>query len=349
MPWFLQQLERYYQATGIQLIDVLDNHYYPNLPADSSTPANRAEFFGEVRSWWDPTYLDPSWIGQCGVRCGGPSVMVLPRFHAWMRQYAPSLSIELAISEYAFGFDDSDETAAAATAESIAVLGLFNTTWGLRWISPAPGTAAEQVWKLWHNWDGQGSSLYGDFALTHSSRADNVTAYTIYNSDAKQLYVLLFSHLEAAIDCQQGDDSTLRIQHATTSAMSAVTYELVPGAWNVTMGAKLAVNSSTSSITVGSAACNMPARSVRLIVIRDVSMSDGAVQQLYVPWEDERYAAVDWNQPLIGLEAHEFSRVAARQAEGLHKVRAGKSDMKRRYYESTQQQKQTRRKEVATE
>ena len=27
MPWFLQQLERYYQATGMQLIDILDNHY----------------------------------------------------------------------------------------------------------------------------------------------------------------------------------------------------------------------------------------------------------------------------------------------------------------------------------
>ena len=42
MPWFLQQLEQYYAATGVQLVDVLDNHYYPNLPSDSSTPANRA-------------------------------------------------------------------------------------------------------------------------------------------------------------------------------------------------------------------------------------------------------------------------------------------------------------------
>ena len=347
MPWFLQQLEQYYAATGVQLVDVLDNHYYPNLPSDSSTPANRAQYFGEVRSWWDPTYIDPSWIGQCGAACGGPSVMVLPRFHAWIKQYAPSLHIELAISEYAFGFDDSDETAAAATAESIAVLGLYNATWGLRWISPAPGTAAEQVWKLWHDWDGQGSSLYGDFASTQSSAADNVTAYTIYDSDAQLLYVLLFSHLETTIDCQN-DDSTLLVQHATTSSTSAVTYQLVPGAWNVTLGAKLTINGSDSSITVASAACNMPARSIRLIIVRDVSVSDGATQRLYVPWEDERYAAVDWNQPLVRVAEHEFNTVAARQADGLAAVRAGKSEMTRRH-RSTQQRLHARTSKIATE
>ena len=351
MPWLLQQLEQYYQATGVQLLDVLDNHYYPNLPDNTSTPANRAEYFGEVRSWWDPTYKDPSWIGQCGATCGGPSLMVLPRFHALVRQYAPSLHLELAISEYAFGFDDSDETAAAATAESIAVLGLFNVTWGLRWISPAPGTAAEQVWKLWHDWDGQGGKLYGDFASTQASRADNVSAYSIYNSGSKQLYVLLFSHLETSIDCQT-DDSALVVHHASSSSTSAATYELVPGAWSVTAGVKLPVNASDagsdSSITVANAACNMPARSIRLIVMRGVSMSDVAAQRLYVPWEDERYVAVDWSQPLAGVEAHELDKVAARHAEGLAKVRAGKSQIKRRARQ-TQQQTHNRRDRTATD
>ena len=345
-------MEQYYQATGVQLLDVFDDHYYPDLPSNTTTAADRATYLAQVRTWWDPSYVDQSWIGECGEHCGGPSLMVLPRFHALMKQYAPSLHLELAISEYAFGFDDSDELGALATAESIAVLGLFNVTWGLRWISPAPGSAAEQVWKLWHNWDDQGSKLYGDFASTTSSRADNVSAYSIYDGDAKQLYVLLFSHLEGAISCQR-DDSALSVQHASTSATSAVTYELLPGNFNVSAGVTLAVKGSEAgseaSFTVADAACGMPGHSIRMIVVRDVSMSAGAAQKLYVPWEDERYAEVDWTQPLAGVAQGQLERVAAQHATGLNAVRAGKKDLKQRYQQAQQRRQQRQTGQTAVE
>ena len=330
MPWLLTQLETYHAATGVQLLDVIDLHYYPNLPDDDLTPSNRAEYFGEIRSWYDPSYADPSWIGQCGQRCHGPALTVIPRVHAWVARYAPSLSLELAFSEYAFGFNDSSETGALATTESLAVLGAYNVTWGMRWVSPEPGTLTEEAWRLWFDYDGQGSTLEGEFAATTTSAAPNVTAYTTYDRDTGTVRVVLFSHLERDIECAAGGDSSLmELPHAATATTQADVYELVPGRWKVTKrGGGLVVSKGTGGVVVvDSAACGMPARSVRLIVLDGVKVTS-QLHALWRPWTGPQYAGLGDGHPLEGMGEEDRERLRSHEEGKLRKVREGKKRMR---------------------
>jgi hypothetical protein len=333
MPWYLSQLEAYYQATGIQLVDILDNHHYPNLPNDDFTPANRAQYFDEVRSWYDPRYIDAGWIGQCGARCGGPVLNVIPRYHAWIAKYAPSLSIDLAFSEYAFGFNDSSETGALTTLESLAVLGAYNVTWGLRWISPEPGSLTQEVWRLWFDYDGTGSTMMGEFALTTSTAWPNVTAYSTFDRATRRLHVLLISHLETPITCagvgaggNAADDSVLNVPGSMTSSTTAQTWELRPGQWKVTAGQDLSVGMQ-GDLHVEDAACGMAGRSARLIVVEGVNVTS-EVRRVWRPWLDGGNAEMDWDQPFQGLEEADLKALAQWQEAKREKVHEGKRRMR---------------------
>ena len=329
MPWLLTQLDAYHAATGVQLLDVIDLHYYPNLPDDDLTPAHRAEYFGEVRSWYDPHYSDPSWIGQCGARCQGPALTVIPRVHAWVARYAPHLNLELAFSEYAFGFNDSSATGALATCESLAVLGAYNVTWGMRWVSPAPGSLTEEVWRLWFDYDRQGSTLHGEFAATDSSAAPNVTAYTTYDRQAGTVRVLLFSHMERHIVCAAGGDSSvLVLPQAATTSTQGVTYELVPGRWAVSRGAAVRVSAGgEGNVVVADAACGMAWRSVRLIVVEEVKVTSQARAE-WRPWEGPEYEGLGSAHPFEGLGEEDMQRLREHEQEKLTKVRDGKRRMR---------------------
>ena len=59
--WFLQRMRAYQQAHGKRLLDYLDLHYYAQ--GGNSTDV--------TRSLWDPTYTDPSWIGQTSSSSAG--------------------------------------------------------------------------------------------------------------------------------------------------------------------------------------------------------------------------------------------------------------------------------------
>ena len=283
-----------------------------------------------MRSWYDPQYSDPAWIGQCGARCNGPALTVIPRHHAWIRRYAPSLTLQLAFSEWAFGFNDSSEVGALSTCESLAVLGAYNATWGLRWVSPEPGTLTEEVWRLWFDYDGASGTLHGEFAATASAMAPNVTAYTTWDRATGRLHLLLFSHLEHAIDCSAGDDSALTVPAGATSATSAATYALVPGAWKVTKGAALDVASS-GGVTVKDAACGMPGRSVRLVVVEGVKVTSQE-HAVWRPWEGKEYDGVDWDHPFSGLSEEQMRRLAEHERGKALKVREGKRLQRERHH-----------------
>ena len=360
MPFFLSQLEAYYQATGVQLIDILDNHHYPNLPDNDLTPANRAETLDEVRSWYDPKYADPGWIGQCGPRCQGPYPNVIPRYYAWIAKYAPSLDIGLAFSEYSLGFNDSSETGALATLESLAVLGAYNVTWGMRWVSPEPGSLTQEVWRLWFDYDGAGSTMAGEFALTTSTAWPNVTAYSTFDRGTRRLHVLLVSHLESSITCSSGksdsgvigqevaasDDSVLNVPGSMTSTTEAQTWELRPGQWKLAPGPTLTV-SMQSDLQVGDAACGMAGRSARLIVVEGVNVTS-EVRRVWRPWLDGENEGVEWDQPFAGLGEVEVQRLA--EWEGKKKVKMVESRQRvKASWKQAQAQKRRGRTEVVAE
>jgi hypothetical protein len=71
-PWLLQQLHAYQQSTGIQLLNVLTVHYYPQDGTGGNDDSSATQLLRNrsTRSLWDPSYVDQSWINQVGINGG---------------------------------------------------------------------------------------------------------------------------------------------------------------------------------------------------------------------------------------------------------------------------------------
>ncbi len=116
LAWYLQQVCSEQAATGVRVVDYLDIHYYPqetnvSLSGDESA-STQALRLRSVKSLYDPTYVDESWINT--------QIQLIPRMQGWINQYCPGT--KLAITEYQWG-DDAGITAALAQAEVLAIFG----------------------------------------------------------------------------------------------------------------------------------------------------------------------------------------------------------------------------------
>src|SRR5262249_34720616 len=83
VAWLLQQAKLQEQSSGKRILHWLDLHYYPQGGAG---PAN-------VRSLWDPTYVDPSWIASTGI--SGGIVRLIPRMRDWVASNYPGTKISV--------------------------------------------------------------------------------------------------------------------------------------------------------------------------------------------------------------------------------------------------------------
>lgn len=200
VQWYLEQVCAYQQANGVRLVDYLDLHYYPqgdgvvdfngNL-GYSESPAVAAKRLRSLRELYDPGYVSESWLADLGdndsYHYSKPGL--IPRVKAWIAQACPGT--RLSISEYNWG-PDQGITGALAQAEALAIFAREGVDAAMRWVAPAPGSYAEDAFKLYLNYDGAFSRVGGDSVRTVSSNADVLGAYAIHRSGQK-LYLLLFN------------------------------------------------------------------------------------------------------------------------------------------------------------
>ena len=108
-PWLLQQVNAHKLASGVQLIDYVDLHWYSFLNdlSNDSDPSLSAQLLNQTRNLYDPTFTEPShWIDPLlmpNVTDAKPAL--LPLLRSWLRQHAPNCSLLIAMSEYNFGND----------------------------------------------------------------------------------------------------------------------------------------------------------------------------------------------------------------------------------------------------
>jgi hypothetical protein len=192
LEWYLAQVAAHRQATGIRLVDYLDVHYYPQaqgvaLSDDESAPT-AARRLRSLRSLYDPSYVDESWIGV--------PVRLIPRMKEWIAARAPGT--KLAITEYSFGNDDGPSSA-LAHAEALAIFGREGVDLAARWVAPEEHSRVEDAFRLYLDYDGAGSRVSGTSVRATSDAADAVGTYAVQREDGR-LYVLLFNRDTAARD-----------------------------------------------------------------------------------------------------------------------------------------------------
>jgi hypothetical protein len=241
LDWYLDQISQYQTAHGVKLLDYLDLHYYPQSSgvaiSDDESAATSALRLRSLKSLYDPTYVDESWIGQV--------VQLIPRMHTWVNTHLPGT--KLAISEYNWG-NDTGLSSALAQAEALAIFGREGLDLASRWVAPAPNTPVEDAFLLYLDYDGAGSQVGGDSVQAVSGNVDQVGSYAVLGP-ANQLFLLLFnkdtSGHPAAVQLASGWTAPVALYgfdgtHRLGAAGSTGTAAMIGGGLNLPLGARSA-------------------------------------------------------------------------------------------------------------
>lgn len=251
VAWYLQQVCGYQQQHGVRLVDYLDVHYYPqggvdglqNAGEDAPTAAKRMR---SLRELWDPTWTAESWIND--------TVQLIPRMRGWVEANCPGT--KLAITEYSWGSDDGP-SGAIAQAEVLAIFGREGVDLATRWVAPEPGTRTVDAFRLYLDYDGNGSRVVGTSVRATSDDVADVAAYAV--EDGSLVRVLLFNH-----------DTVARL--ADVAVAGGVVGD--GAAWRFD-GATALASIGTVPTTVDGFSMELPARSATLVVLSTGLFADG--------------------------------------------------------------------------
>ncbi len=186
MPWLLQQLHKYNTNTGIRLLDYFTVHCYPQEGNVSSQTAVDAATQllrnGTTRVFWDPSYVDPSYINTV--------IMLIPRMQSWVATYYPGTKI--GVTEYNWGAE-AYINGATAQADILGIFGRQSLDLATRWTTPDASTPTYKAMKMYRNYDGSKSG-FGDTSVSASGpNPDNVATFAAVRTNDGALTVMVVS------------------------------------------------------------------------------------------------------------------------------------------------------------
>ena len=182
LQWYMQKVCEYRQKHGVQLIDYLDIHYYPATVASHSaeTPAEQDKRLQAVRTWYDPTYRDGSWIRE--------PIALIPRMRAWIQESCPGM--KLAITEWRWGVSTASISNALAHAESLLIFGREGVDLASLWNDLHDGSLGDLAFKIFLDYDGHGASALGGTSVAvQATDAQLYPAYAIMTQNRVLLYI----------------------------------------------------------------------------------------------------------------------------------------------------------------
>ncbi|MBN1174387.1 MAG: endoglucanase [Micromonosporaceae bacterium] len=247
--WYLKNMKDFSDANGGQrYLDYFDQHYYPAIDGSVNPTANALRL-RSTRSLWDPTYVDESWIGPSGVNA--PPLQVIRTMKAWVAQYYPGTKI--AITEYNWGAND-DINGALAQADVLGIFGREGLDLATMWGEPQPTQPGAYAFRMYRNYDGEGSR-FGDVSVSAtSSDQGQLAVYGAQRSTDRALTLMVVN--------KTGDDLTSSVAVAGFSGTGA--------AQRFTYGpAELTSIVRGDDVTVDAEAltATFPANSVTLLVL----------------------------------------------------------------------------------
>lgn len=205
VAWLLDQAAAYEKANGKRILHYLDLHYYPQ---GGNPPAN-------TRSLWDPSYTDPSWIGD--------KIRLIPRMRDWVGQHYPGT--KTMISEYDF-YQHDTAAGAIAYAEVLGIFGREGLDAATAWSPPAPTDAAFGAYKLFRNYDGAGSG-FESTSVRATVMGAGVMAFAA--AGANRLTVALVNETNAAQNITVSADFSAATARWYTGNGATITRQADPG------------------------------------------------------------------------------------------------------------------------
>jgi len=177
----------YQQQHGQRLVDYFDEHYY----FDVSSPAAQ---LASTRTLWDPTYNGGTWVEQYDF--DGP-MQLIPRFKSWISTYYPGT--KLSISEYSIDSGQKSIVDAIAEMDVLGIFGREQLDFADMWSPPAPTDPIAYSFRMFRNYDGNGSQ-FGDTSVSAvSSDQGTLSIYAAQRSTDNAVTVLVINKTTAAI------------------------------------------------------------------------------------------------------------------------------------------------------
>jgi hypothetical protein len=155
--WFLDRMREASAQCQVRLLDYFDLHYYAQ--GGSSTDVSR--------SLWDPTYVDPSWIGE--------RIELLPRMRRWVDAHYPGT--KLALTEYDLSLGADEVTDTLVQADALGIFARERVDLAARWGAPTVGEQQTQAFRLYRNYDGAGGRFGGTWVRSESDDQGVVAVY----------------------------------------------------------------------------------------------------------------------------------------------------------------------------
>jgi MYXO-CTERM domain-containing protein len=236
VAWYLQQAKAQEATSGKRVLHWLDLHYYPQ---GGSAPDN-------LRSLWDPTYVDPSWIGGGGI--AGGIIRLLPRMRDWVAQNYPGTRISL--SEYAWFSDVNGPMGPVVYAEVLGFFGRERLDAATAWGGPGGSDTAFAAFRLYRNYDGAGGG-FGDTSVRATVAAASGTAAFAATARGKVTVVLVN---------EQGTTRTFSVQLAGATPSG-------PAGWWRTSSDATITHQPDVNFSAAGASVSLPARSIGMLVV----------------------------------------------------------------------------------
>jgi hypothetical protein len=257
VPYYLQQMSQFEQANNYRLLDYLDVHAYIAPDTLSSTVGDAAMEtlrMTSTRAFWDPHYIVPNTqAGDNEYDANGNLVapQLVPQLQQWVNQNYPGT--DTAITEYSWGALDSI-TGAIAQADILGIFGAYGLGLGTLWGAPAPTDPGAFAFKIFLNYDGNGSQFGGTGVSGVSSDPDTLSIYAAQRVDSA-LTVLVLNKTASAVS------DSISLANFTPAGTAQV--------WQYSQTNLAAIVRQTADINVSgnSLTATFPAYSMTLLVI----------------------------------------------------------------------------------
>ena len=234
VAWYLQRAKAQETTSGKRVLHWLDLHYYPQ---GGSAPDN-------LRSLWDPSYVDPSWIAGAGI--AGGVIRLIPRMRDWVAQNYPGTRTSL--SEYAWFSDVNGPMGPVVYAELLGLFGRERLDAATAWGGPGGSDTAFAAFRLFRNYDGAGST-FGSTGV----RA------TVTGSGAAAFAATLPGKVTVVLVNEQSGTRSFSVQLAATPSG--------PAQWWRTTSDATITRQADVPFGGASATVSLPARSIGMLVV----------------------------------------------------------------------------------
>jgi hypothetical protein len=188
LQWFLSSVYSSDKAKRQRTLDILSVHYYPTAGQyeGGNAPDVQDKRMQAPRALWDGLYIEPSWVATTEWANLG----LIRRLHGVIAQSYPGT--KLCLTEWNFGGED-DISGAIATADALGIFGREKLYCAAYWGLPKQGSATGWAFRLYRDYDGQGSSFGTEAVDTSVGDTSLYSAYGALNKEGNKLTLVLIN------------------------------------------------------------------------------------------------------------------------------------------------------------